>query len=74
MSTLRLSPIVGIMVLIIGSEVRSADEPLDFQKEIARCAALEGSLERLSCYDELADNVGLDRPQPIATPTEGAGK
>lgn len=42
-------------------------------KEVALCASKTGTVERLSCFDELADRHGL-APKTVATPTAGTGK
>ena len=42
-----------------------AEEP-DPRRDIARCAVIDGMLERLQCYDDLAKALDLDGPQPVA--------
>ncbi len=42
-------------------------------KEIALCASKKGTVERLSCFDQLADRHGL-APKTVVTPTVGKGK
>jgi len=42
------------------------------KEEIAKCAANKGSMERLSCFDTLARNLGLDAPKVEAF--VGSGK
>lgn len=42
-------------------------------KEVALCASKKGTVERLSCFDQLADRHGL-APKMVATPTAGKGK
>lgn len=44
------------------------------EKDIAKCSVIKGDLSRLSCYDALAKQENLDRPQPIETNTESTGK
>jgi type VI secretion system protein VasI len=43
---------------------------------LAKCAVMEGDLDRLSCFDDLARDAGLDAPQPQAVPerASNAGK
>ena len=36
------------------------------EKEVIQCAAVENSVERLSCYDALADGKGLSK-QTVST-------
>lgn len=43
------------------------------EKEVIQCAALENSVERLSCYDVLADRKGLSK-QTTITQSIGKGK
>lgn len=45
-------------------------------KDLAVCAALTGDLDRLSCYDNIVRDAGLDRPQPVAelAPSGDTGK
>ncbi len=42
-------------------------------KDVAKCAAVENSVQRLSCYDTLADDHDLSK-KTVATPIEGKGK
>ena len=42
----------------------------DVTAEIAQCAAIEGALQRLDCFDQLARELGVDSPQP-ASPADG---
>jgi type VI secretion system protein VasI len=44
------------------------------EKDIATCAAIEGSLERLTCFDKLAESNGLNGPQPVETGASEVGK
>ena len=44
------------------------------EKEIALCAAKDGDLDRLECYDSIARKNGLDGPQDISTGPESEGK
>ncbi len=43
------------------------------EKEVIQCAALGNSVERLSCYDALADGKGLSK-QTVSTQSAGKGK
>lgn len=42
--------------------------------DIAKCAAVKGDLERLSCYDEIAKTNNLSSPQIQTTNTPSNGK
>jgi len=43
-------------------------------KEIAKCAAIEGDLERLEAYDNLARLLGVAYPKVIYPDVKGTGK
>jgi type VI secretion system protein VasI len=66
----------AIAILLTGAAVLSvvASTCEELEKEIAGCAAIDGDLERLECYDRLAQSLGLDRAQPVPTAVEGNGK
>lgn len=42
-------------------------------KEVALCASQKGTVERLACFDRLADKHGL-APKTVVTPAAGKGK
>jgi len=46
----------------------------DIAKDIAKCAVMEGDLERLSCYDSVAERHGLAGPQSESTNISGKGQ
>ena len=41
---------------------------------VATCAVIEGDLDRLSCFDDLARDADLDGPQPVAVVDATPGK
>jgi len=43
-------------------------------KEVATCAAVPGSLDRLACYDGLAGRHALNTPAAEPVPSDGVGK
>jgi len=46
----------------------------ELEKEIAKCAAIEGDLERLEAYDNLARLLGVAYPEVIHPDVKGTGK
>lgn len=46
----------------------------DIERSIAACAAQQGELNRLECYDTMARERGLDGPQPVAIAATDTGK
>ena len=60
----------AVIALVLPSETFAQT---DISKEIAKCAAIEGDLERLECYDSLARAAGLVR-KSTTTNVPGRGK
>ncbi len=46
----------------------------DMAQEIARCAEKEGDLDRLSCYDAVAEKNGVSKAQNEPADVDGEGK
>lgn len=51
-----------------------AASAIEMDKKIAICAAMEGDLERLSCFDQIASSEGLSKPQTQPVAVSDAGK
>jgi type VI secretion system protein VasI len=63
---------IGILAaLLIATPASSVED-----QDLAKCAVMAGDLDRLSCFDDLVRNAGLDAPQPQAVPetASNAGK
>jgi type VI secretion system protein VasI len=59
-----------LFVLLLPVAVRA-----ELANDVARCAVIEGDLDRLGCFDSLAKSLGLSGPQPVPVPqSEGGGK
>jgi len=66
---IRTAMILGLASLWPASLAGQANLP----QEIARCAAIASDLERLVCFDALAQAQGLDRPPSRAVPMADVG-
>jgi type VI secretion system protein VasI len=66
----RLSSLVAAAILV---PVYALAQAVD-NKELAKCAALKGDLERLQCFDDAAKKAGAAPPVATVVPTEGTGK
>ena len=58
-----------VLLLLATNSYAALDE-----KEFAKCAALEGDLHRLECFDQLAKNNKLEGPQVVPTAIADKGK
>ncbi len=65
---MRGSSIAFVAVLGLAASPGLAQE-VDVRERIARCAAVEGELSRLDCYDKLARDLGLIRSSAITLST-----
>lgn len=61
--------LLGLLFLAIVPSVSAHAEEL--RAGIARCAVIEGLLERAECYDAVARTHGLDGPQAISPTSNG---
>ncbi len=68
---INLNIIVIVIVLIFIPTIALSEIS---SKEFAKCAAIEGDLERLECYDALAKTNKLDKPNIKPTQNKGNGK
>lgn len=59
-----------LILIIVSSGI--AKTPVDFKKEMAKCATIENSVERLAAYDALAEKLGVAGPK--STVVTGMGK
>lgn len=66
--------IVAVVFLFLLFPNIPAMAKTDIEKDIARCAVMEGDLERLSCYDSIAESEGLAGPQSEPSTVSGKGQ
>lgn len=64
---------VANLVILLASVYLISNVAADEKIEIAKCAAITNGLERGACYDELASQLGVDKPVSSA-PVTNAGK
>src|SRR5680860_563396 len=63
-----------ISTFLIDFHYVDADTLEELVKEIAKCAAIEGDLERLEAYDNLAQSLGVAYPKVTHPDIKGTGK
>lgn len=73
MATTAKSQIWAVAALCFAVLPHSASAQVP-TSEVAECAAKEGDLERLECFDQLARSHSLDGPQRNPVNTQGNGK
>lgn len=66
---MKTNGIVAVMLLLIPLVSNAAID----EKQVALCASMKGSVERLACYDAIADANDL-APKTVSTTTAGKGK
>ena len=67
---MNISRYLLLIFIIVSPAI--AETPVDFKKEMAKCAAIENSVERLAAYDKLAEKMGIAGPK--STVVTGMGK
>ena len=63
----------SIVLLIVVMPLGVAAQQSELESKIAQCAAIEGDLERLECYDSIAREMGLVATSSVL-PVDGVGK
>jgi type VI secretion system protein VasI len=66
---MRINRILPALFLLLPIGAQAAIE----DKQIALCASMKGAIERLACYDQLADSNNL-APKTVSTSEPGKGK
>ena len=51
--------LLSLVIIMVGA---NSPAIADTKRELAECAAKESSAERLVCYDDLAQSLGVDKP------------
>lgn len=64
---------LGQITLALLALTSLASEAAIEDRQVASCAAMKNPIERLACYDKLADTHDL-APKTVATPAHGKGK
>lgn len=67
---MNISRYLLLIFIIVSPAI--AETPVDLKKEMAKCAAIENSVERLAAYDKLAEKMGVASPK--STVVTGMGK
>jgi type VI secretion system protein VasI len=62
---MKLLPVFILLALVASGFCQ------DLNKEIAACAVIENSVERLAAYDLLAQRIGVDKPAKVAKSAAG---
>jgi type VI secretion system protein VasI len=66
-------PLIALAALA-SSPAADAADTASIERQIAICAAIDGALDRLECFDGIAAAAGLAGPQPQPTAIASAGK
>lgn len=69
LKTVSLAAVVAITGLLGATPVMA-----DLKVDMAKCAAIAGSLDRLSCFDQITKENNLSGPQPQTVVVQGVGK
>lgn len=62
------------LLLIFLMFIFSSTSLADTKNMIAKCSAIEGSLQRLACFDKLSKKLGLDKPHTKVKKITNSGK
>ena len=57
-------PVLGLLAVALLPTLAAAQTAETLRAELAKCAAEEGELRRLVCYDAIAESIGVDGTQP----------
>ncbi len=63
----------AILMAAVLVPMTATPSPAAIENDLAKCSAIPGDLERLQCFDDLAEATGLNGPQPLPVSATNMG-